>query len=89
MVISYYMTLASERIGLRCLAGIESMGGYIDFGTGGPRKPLTCRFLHIFPVAHFSHLLRMGDGKTFPRNPRSDEMLARLANELVKADANN
>ncbi|KAF9046541.1 DHHC palmitoyltransferase-domain-containing protein [Panaeolus papilionaceus] len=29
-----------------------------------------------------------GDGKTFPRNPRSQELLARLANELVKLDAN-
>ncbi|PPQ92838.1 hypothetical protein CVT25_004326 [Psilocybe cyanescens] len=29
-----------------------------------------------------------GDGKHFPRNPRSDEMLAKLANELVKADLN-
>ncbi|KAF9483485.1 zf-DHHC-domain-containing protein [Pholiota conissans] len=27
-----------------------------------------------------------GDGKTFPRNPRSDEMLAKLAREIVKAD---
>lgn len=50
---------------------------------------MTCRFLHIFPVTHFKSLLRTGDGKTFPRNRRSDEMLARLANELVKADANN
>jgi hypothetical protein len=86
IVISCYMILASERIGLKCLAGIESMDGYIDFGTGGPRKPL---ILHMFPVAHLIHLLRMGDGKTFPRNHRSDEILARLANELVKADANN
>ncbi|PPR00455.1 hypothetical protein CVT24_004516 [Panaeolus cyanescens] len=29
-----------------------------------------------------------GDGKTFPRNPRSQELLARLATELVKLDAN-
>ena len=41
------------------------------------------------PSCSFNHLLRMGDGKTFPRNHRSDEMLARLANELVKSDANN
>jgi len=27
-----------------------------------------------------------GDGKTFPRNPKSDELLARLAKELVKSD---
>ncbi|KAM5536788.1 hypothetical protein V8D89_009506 [Ganoderma adspersum] len=27
-----------------------------------------------------------GDGKTFPRNPQSDEMLNRLASELVSAD---
>ncbi|KAF8158187.1 DHHC palmitoyltransferase-domain-containing protein [Crassisporium funariophilum] len=31
----------------------------------------------------------MGDGKTFPRNPRSEEMLARLAQELVKLDTNS
>jgi len=31
----------------------------------------------------------MGDGKAFPRNRRSDEMLARLAKELVKVDTNN
>ncbi|KAF9562589.1 zf-DHHC-domain-containing protein [Agrocybe pediades] len=29
----------------------------------------------------------MGDGKTFPRNPRAEEVLAKLAQELVKADA--
>ncbi|KDR82861.1 hypothetical protein GALMADRAFT_57084 [Galerina marginata CBS 339.88] len=29
----------------------------------------------------------LGDGKTFPRNPRSEEMLAKLAKELVKADS--
>ncbi|KAH9480611.1 Palmitoyltransferase ZDHHC15 [Psilocybe cubensis] len=29
-----------------------------------------------------------GDGKHFPRNPRADEMLAKLAHELVKADLN-
>ncbi|KAJ7601034.1 DHHC palmitoyltransferase-domain-containing protein [Mycena floridula] len=28
----------------------------------------------------------MGDGKSYPRNPGCDEMLARLAEELVKAD---
>jgi hypothetical protein len=32
---------------------------------------------------------RTGDGKHFPRNPRAEEMLARLAVELVKADRNN
>ncbi|KAJ7213924.1 DHHC palmitoyltransferase-domain-containing protein [Mycena pura] len=29
---------------------------------------------------------RPGDGRTFPRNPKSEELLARLAKELVKAD---
>ncbi|KAF8964416.1 DHHC palmitoyltransferase-domain-containing protein [Flammula alnicola] len=29
-----------------------------------------------------------GDGKTFPRNPRSEEMLSKLARELTKADSN-
>ena len=27
-----------------------------------------------------------GDGKTFPRNPRADEMLARLASDIASAD---
>lgn len=27
-----------------------------------------------------------GDGRTYPRNPRSDEMLARLAAELVRLE---
>jgi hypothetical protein len=29
---------------------------------------------------------RKGDGRTFPRNLRSDELLARLAEEIVKMD---
>lgn len=29
---------------------------------------------------------RMGDGKHFPRNPKSDELLARLAKELVNSE---
>jgi palmitoyltransferase len=31
-------------------------------------------------------VIRKGDGRSFPRNPRSDGMLARLAEELVKVD---
>ena len=40
MAKSCYMMLASERIGLRCLAGMEILDGYIDFGAEGPRKSL-------------------------------------------------
>lgn len=29
---------------------------------------------------------RMGDGTSFPRNPKADELLARLASELVDVD---
>ena len=29
---------------------------------------------------------RMGDGRAFPRNPRSEEMLAKLADDLHNAD---
>ena len=29
---------------------------------------------------------RKGDGRTFPRNPRADEMLARLASDIVDVD---
>ena len=84
MPISCYMMLASERIGLRCLAGMKIMDGFIDFGVEGPRKSWLA--VSYIPSSSFRHLLRMGDGKTFQRNRQSDEMLARLANELVKAD---
>ena len=50
MVISCCMIWASEKIGLRYLAGIESVDGYIDFGMGAPGKSPNCRF---FLVAHF------------------------------------
>ena len=50
IVISYHMMWASKRIGLRCLAGIESMDGCIDFGMGAPRKSLTCRFLVAYLI---------------------------------------
>ena len=29
---------------------------------------------------------RMGDGRAFPRNPRSEEMLAKLVDDLHNAD---
>lgn len=35
---------------------------------------------------HSTRLARTGDGMNFPRNPRADELLARLASELVDAD---
>jgi len=31
---------------------------------------------------------RMGDGRAFTRNPRSEEMLAKLADDLHNADKN-
>lgn len=84
------MILASERIGLRCLVGKVDMDGYIDFGVEGFRKPWFAICSLCFPPMLIQViLLRMGDGKTFPRNRQSDEMLARLATELVKADVDN
>ena len=53
MAISCFIMWGSEKIGLRCLAGIKSMDGYIDFGMETPRKPSTSLFIHTFLVAHF------------------------------------
>ena len=39
-------------------------------------------------ISRLNSLSRPGDGKNFPRNPRSEEMLARLAKELVKLETN-
>lgn len=47
-------------------------------------SPLYRQF-NAFRSHHLLHSL--GDGKSFPRNPRSEEMLAELAKELVKADS--
>jgi len=46
-------------------------------------SPVTHQYSIIMTVPYFS----MGDGKTFPRNPRSEDVLVKLAQELVKADA--
>jgi hypothetical protein len=47
----------------------------------------------VFPPTCFAyvgllifHYCRKGNGHNFPRNPRSTELLARLAAELAKAD---
>lgn len=32
-------------------------------------------------------MLSPGDGKTYPRHPRSEEMLAKLARELLELDS--
>jgi hypothetical protein len=39
-------------------------------------------------IAHGLSPTRSGDGRSYPHNPRSDEMLARLASELVRIDSN-
>ena len=64
--------------------------GFSLFADGSPcvlcLLPLPCATI----VLCFNHLDRItnsvGDGKTYPRNPRADEMLNRLASELVSAD---
>ena len=43
------------------------------------------RCLHDLNDSHRSFLSK-GDGHTFPRNPKADEMLARLAGDLVSID---
>ena len=37
-------------------------------------------------IACLPHSHRKGDGATFPRNPKADELLSRLASELVDVD---
>ena len=38
-------------------------------------------------VLNLVYAFRKGDGRHFPHNPRSEEMLARLAKELVVVDS--
>ena len=77
------MMLAGGGIGRRSLDGITNMDGYIDFGVAVEGKRLS----GYTPMCQLNACTKSkGDGRTFPRNPRSDEMLARLATELVRLD---
>jgi len=79
------MTSAGGRIGLKSLAGETNIILYPDFYVVD-RRP------YIFPPIIPSYWLaygksRPGDGLSFPQNPRSDELLARLAKELIPIDS--
>ncbi|TFK70934.1 zf-DHHC-domain-containing protein [Pluteus cervinus] len=71
---------------------VKDAHGYVQMYNLGWRKNLT----QAFGVRRRSGwIYRLwcggaspGDGMTFPRNPKSDGVLARLADELVKADKN-
>jgi len=78
------MMLAGGEIGRKYLDGITNTDGCTDFGVvvGGERRLSGCPLMLRLTVCTESK----GDGRTFPRNPRSDEMLARLAAELMRLD---
>ena len=81
---SNYTTLVGGRIGLRCLVGIQGGVGLPGFFVEVLRK---CPILTTrVPIQ--SPFCRPGDGLHYPRNPHADEMLSKLARELVKADRN-
>lgn len=83
------MMSAGEKTGSRSSGRTESAAGYTTCGAEVLRKWLlwvTCACVYLTTS---SWRCRAGDGKHFPRNPRAEEMLARLALELVKADRSN
>ncbi|KAJ6585391.1 DHHC palmitoyltransferase-domain-containing protein [Mycena capillaripes] len=69
---------------------VRDAHGYIRLYDVGWRK----NFRQVFGWSHpYGWILRLwcggpalGDGRSFPRNPKSEELLARLATELVKDD---
>ena len=80
-----FMMSVGGKTGFRCLGGKGGMAGCIDFGVAEPRKFLIAMYVDSWK--NIQHFFRLGDGKTFPRNPRSEEMLVKLAKELVKVDS--
>lgn len=79
------MMLAGGEIGHKYLDGITNTDGYTGFGVVvvvGERCLSGCPPTWRLTVCTKSK----GDGRTFPRNPRSDEMLARLTAELIQLD---
>ena len=86
--ISGYMISDSRRTGRRCLVGVARGVGYTDcsLAVAGAYLPYISRIVCYSRVMSEIGTVSTGDGKTFPRNPRSDEMLNRLASELVSAD---
>lgn len=81
MVTSVFTTSGGERISGRSSGGATRTAG--SSGSGAE----ALRAYHSAPsLPHSDMHLRPGDGRTFPRNPKSDELLARLATELVKVD---
>ena len=76
-----------RRIGVRFLGGSDSVVGPIGLSWVAPGMSST-----DFDVTSLElgspclQTFRMGDGRAFPRNPRSEEMLAKLADDLNNAD---
>jgi len=73
-----------KRIGRMPLDGILLMVGFIAYGVVVHREFTPCKFL---PQLNKRLSRSQGDGKTFPKNPKTDDMLSKLAHELVKLDA--
>jgi hypothetical protein len=76
------ITLGGGGTLLKCLGGMEyPMGGCGVFGTVARGRFKVCfksdmKFTPSSP----------GDGQQFPRNPKTDEVLERLAHELAQAE---
>jgi len=79
------MTSVGGRIGRKSLAGVTNIISYPDLYVVDRRS---CFFLPIIPSYWLTYgKSRPGDGLSFPQNPRSDELLARLAKKLISIDS--
>lgn len=80
------MMWGGGRIGVRSLDGSDSVAGFIGFswealGTSSVSDVDRNRIPLTMPAT-----CRKGDGRAFPRNPGSEGMLAKLADDLHNAD---
>lgn len=86
------MILGGVRTGPRCsrqrmAAGVCGSRVCCGAALGEPRGFLPFPPLVVlWSRANEMRVLSTGNGQHFPRNPRADEMLARLAQELVKLE---
>jgi hypothetical protein len=87
MVPYTFMTSVGEAIWPRSLAGIAHSDGCFDYGAAALRMLLPTLIFHMQSTDPGT-CCRHGNGRHFSRNPRAEEMLARLATELVKIDRN-
>lgn len=76
------------RIGVRFLGGNGPAAGFIACSWEVPGMlsvfDLASMELHSLSMVYANY--RMGDGRSFPRNPRSEGMLAKLVDDLHNAN---